>query len=285
MTPAGARPTTASANLRAVEAHNRRRTLVLLAVVLVGAVVVGGTVGLVGGSAVAGAFGGLVLAGAGSAVALTRVVPVLVALTGARRADAGRHARLLNLTEGLCLAAGAPQPDVYVVDDGGLNAFTVGLGPGRTALAVTEGLVEGLGRIELEAVVARQLALVRSGETRRATVALALVGRPAMALLRLLPHALRESLARGLRRVLCSTQDPEADLAGVRLTRYPPGLIEALGKVAGAAAVRSAPTWSSPLWFAEPAPGMPGPGGIPSDLPPLQCHRPIDERIEALKEL
>src|SRR5687768_18201191 len=56
---------------------------------------------------------------------------------------------------GLCIAAGIPKPAVYVIPEQAPNAFATGRNPEHASIAVTEGLLEQLNRVELEGVIAR----------------------------------------------------------------------------------------------------------------------------------
>jgi Zn-dependent protease with chaperone function len=61
----------------------------------------------------------------------------------------------------------------------------------------------------------------------------------------------------------------------VRLTRYPPGLAAALEHLgADAGAVRAGSSATAHLWLEPPVSG-----------PTLAVHPPLEERIEALREL
>src|SRR4029453_4792558 len=95
------------------------------------------------------------------------------------------------------------------------NAFSVGRDPSRAALVVTRGLLTRLNRVELEGVLAHELNHIWSWGARLATLGVALGRVPG--LLRLRPPPGREF---------------DADEGGARLTRYPPGLVSALRKLA-----------------------------------------------------
>lgn len=189
---------------------------------------------------------------------------VLVALGGkdvdvATPADAG-EARLVNLVEGLCVWTGVRPPLLRVVQAAGLNAAVAGSGPDRAVLAVTSSLLAELTRVELEAVLAAELMLLRRGEALPGTLAAAV------------PWARVTSwLRRG--------GEAAADHAAVSLTRYPPGLIAALEKLdAKGTEVPGLPGRLAHLWFADPLPPS-GPAGASRGRLPLQ------ERLEALREL
>ncbi|MEZ5141989.1 MAG: M48 family metalloprotease [Acidimicrobiales bacterium] len=180
--------------------------------------------------------------------------PLALRVTGASPADETTHARLHNLTEGLCVATGLPKPALYVVDDPGANAFAVGRDPAHAAVVVTTGLLDVLGRIELEGLLAQELTHIRSGDTVVGTLVVALP------FLGGLLDAHREQLA---------------DLAAVEVTRYPPGLAAALEKLRDhGTALRTSSFAVAHLWVAPPD-GSPPPAGVPA----------LDERIAALHEL
>jgi heat shock protein HtpX len=204
------------------------------------------------------AVGALVGAVVATSVLARGVAGITASIGAVRLADA---ARLENLVDGLCVTNGIAHPQLYVVEHPGRNACAVGISPNHAHLVVTRGALDDLGRIELEAIVARELALIKSGYAALASV-VAVIARfwPAMAS-RLLPERV----------------DVIADLEGVSFTRYPPGLLEALDKVRQEPSVPSAPRWTRHLWIddpVEPAPGRTGP-----------FHSPIDERIATLREL
>ncbi|MHB1533946.1 MAG: M48 family metalloprotease [Acidimicrobiales bacterium] len=232
-----------------------RRTAQVVALVALPPGLVVGLVALVLGGVVAA-----VVAGAGVAVLIGvwarfagewRVRGAI----GGRPAHPLRHARLLNLVDGLATTAGIGVPEIRVVDAPGLNALVAGLRPRSALLAVTSGLLEKLTRIELEAVVAEELVQIRWRETLPATVLAATWGI-------------------GRRWALPAERDATADQLAASLTRYPPGLEAALERLAAeGTAVAGTPAWMAHLWLASPDPARPG-GRI--SLP---------ERIAAVREL
>jgi heat shock protein HtpX len=181
----------------------------------------------------------------------------VLARVGGRDADPKRDARLCNLVEGLSISAGVRQPRLMVIDSPGLNALAAGSKPSRAVLGVTTGLLSELDRVELEGVLAEELAQIRRNETVPATVLVATFG-----------------FGRGT--AVPADRDARADQAAVALTRYPPGLAAALEKIeAKGAVVDSQPSYMAHLWLADPR------SGVPADRGRL----PLRERIEALREL
>lgn len=220
------------------------------------AVVVGLVLGLVAG-AVAGVIALVVLAGALASWARFGADRLVVGRLGARDADPTADARLCNLVEGLSTAAGVRHPRLMVVDSPGLNAMAAGTGPSSAILAVTSGLLTELDRIELEAVLAEELWLIRHNETYPATILVATLG-------------LGRSAA------IPADRDTAADQGAVGLTRYPPALASALEKIESkGSVVAGQPAGMAHLWLTDPRPGAPASRG----------RLPLTERIEALREL
>jgi heat shock protein HtpX len=188
--------------------------------------------------------------------------------------EAAEAARLVDVAEGLFSVFGMPTVEIRVLDDPAANAVSVGRSPDRGVVLVTSGLLGILDRIELEAVLAHELAHLKRGDTVSGAIAV-LAFDP---LGRYLPV-----FARVANKVAGVDREPLADLAGVSMTRYPPGLISALEKIQSAPARR--PTClprgvaesTSRLWLA------------PFDTVAGQADRSrsldMSERIDMLREL
>jgi heat shock protein HtpX len=189
---------------------------------------------------------------------------LVLGLSHARPVAPDEEPRYHNLVEGLCVSAGLPKPELYVVDDEAANSFATGRNPGHGAIAVTTGLLQRLSRLELEGVLAHELAHIRSNDTLVTSLGTVLVALPLMPARGLAGHLLATLVGRGRER--------DADMSGVRLTRYPPGLAAALEKVRrdGADGV-SVSRATAHLWIASP---LDADGG-----------GRLDERIKALREM
>ena len=168
---------------------------------------------------VAAAVVALVLAGA----AYLYADRLVLRLSHARPVSPDEEPRYHNLIEGLCVSAGLPKPELYVVDDAAANSFATGRSPAHAAIVVTTGLLEKLSRMELEGVLAHELAHVRSNDILVTGLGTVLVALPLMPAGGLATRLLSALVGRG--------RESDADVAGVRLTRYPPGLAAALEKV------------------------------------------------------
>ena len=174
-------------------------------------------------------------------------VRIVLERVGAEPAGDAEFARYHNLVESLSASGGVPKPALYVRRDEQPNAMTVGRSARDAALVVTTGLLERLGRVELEGVLARELSHLRQDGLAKATFAA------------VVPVASVRSRLVGERR------EELADLAGVALTRYPPGLLGAL-EVVRTASPSAAPASTAHLWLA-PSPDT------------------LEERIATLREL
>ncbi len=279
-------------------ADNRRRAILLVSATAAAVGLVAGLIALVVAGPVAGTVFGVLVAVAVACLAWWGSAPLALRLLGATPADPTTHARLFNLVEGLGANAGVPQPDLFVVADSALNALTMGRSPHHAALIVTSGLLDQLSRIELEAVLAHEISHIRSDDILSATVAVGLfglLGGPARAATGTGARALFASLlvpvsalaGLGLQLSIDAHREEVADISGVHLTRYPPALVSALEKMQGAGSLVAAGGGSpatAHLWLGE---ALPPPTSTRfawlSRL--YDTHPPLDERIEALREL
>ncbi|MFP5319314.1 MAG: M48 family metalloprotease [Acidimicrobiia bacterium] len=296
---------------------NKRRSGVLIAafVVLVGAVV--WAVNLLLGNGVPGLLIALAVAGGSAFLAYWKSDAVALAMSHARPADPEQYARYHNLVEGLCIAAGLPKPRLYVIEDEAPNAFATGRNPRNAAVAVTTGLLAKLNRIELEGVLAHELSHVKNYDLLVSTLAVTMVGVVAllsdfalrflwwggprhrddrsgggagpaavlavvgMALLVLTPVA-----ARLMQFAVSRRRESLADVSGVALTRYPPGLIAALEKLRDdTTVVHSSSRATAHLWIESPLARTPEEGRLARLNRLFDTHPPLEERIQALKEL
>ena len=245
-------------------ATNERRAIVLIAMVTVPLAVILAGIGVAAGAVLVGVVIGVGLALVWSTAAWWAGPALVLRAIQPRPADPDEHARLHNLVAGLAGSAGVPAPKLYVLDADAPNALAMGVHPRRSSLVVTSGLLEQLDRIELEGVVARELVRIRRHDTTPGTVAVPLL---------LVLQGVRPLAAYIASTAVGSGHVLAADLGAVALTRYPPGLAGALAKIRVDGPVTASRT-TAHLWFDPPL------GGAGHDV-----HPPLDERIEALREL
>ena len=240
---------------------------------------------------------------------------IALKVSRARPADGDEYRRLHNLVEGLCIAGGIPKPGVYVIDDDAPNAFATGRNPQHAAIAVTTGLLAKMNRVELEGVVAHELSHIRHYDIAVSTIAVTLVGAIALmsdlALRTLWWNGGRSSrsndrnghnnplaivgfaliivapvIAKLLQAAISRQRESLADAGACELTRYPPGLISALEKLQDDTTVtHSASTATAHMWIEQPMSGVGDDGRLGSVHKLFNTHPPLEERIQALKEL
>lgn len=242
---------------------------------------------------------------------------VALAMSHAKLADPVEYARLHNLVEGLCIAAGLPKPRVYVISDPAPNAFATGRNPRHAAIAVTTGLLEKMNRVELEGVLAHELSHVKNYDILVSTLAVTLVGvivvmadfslrfmwwggprsrdrqreggggpQAIIALLGIALLLLAPLAARLMQFAVSRRREALADVSGVAMTRYPPGLIAALEKLKDdTTVVESSSRATAHLWIESPLARTKEEGRLSRLNRLFETHPPLEERIQALKEL
>ncbi len=199
-------------------AANRRRAAVLSAVDgLVAGIVLGVVLGLVVG-AVIGAVVGVVVLVLGTALVRRSADRAAVAMLGAVPLGDGEDPGLENLVEGLCATFGLRVPALMVVDDDVPNACALGRDPSHAVVVVTSGLLDRLDLIEMEGVVAHELAHVKRHDTT--------VSGAALAALR--PWGWLGASERWLHAAVGPGREYRADQVAAATVRYPPGLRDAL---------------------------------------------------------
>lgn len=297
-------------------ASNRRRTWLLIAgaVILLGAV--GYALGLIWQSGPAGLVIALIVAIALSIGSYAYGDRVVLASTRARPVTPDEQPRLHNIVEGLSIAAGIPKPRVYVVPEVAPNAFATGRNPDHASIAVTDGLLKTMSRVELEGVVGHELAHVvdrdilvgtvvatlagavillsefftrswwwggfrgRRGGDRGGGGAEAIIFAVGIVLLILAPI-----FAQIIRFSVSRQREYLADAQGALLTRYPPGLASALRKIGAASGIpmHSANNATAHLWLNQPSRVEGERMGSLERL--FSTHPPIEERIRRLEEM
>jgi len=296
-------------------ASNRRRTWLLVAGALVLLGAVGYVLGMLYASGPAGLVVALVIAGLMSIGSYRYGDRMVLASVRAREVTAEDEPRLHNIAEGLSIAAGTPKPRVYVIPERAPNAFATGRDPEHASIAVTQGLLESMNRVELEGVVGHELAHVVDRDILLGTVLATLVGAVvliseffmrtwwwgggrrrgsdsgggagsavffAIGLVLLIIAPIAGSL---IRLAVSRQREYLADAQGALLTRYPPGLASALRKIQQSAGIpmRSANNATAHLWLNQPS-RIEGEGmGSMEKL--FQTHPPIEERIRRLEEM
>jgi heat shock protein HtpX len=297
--------------------RNKVRSVLLILAVLV----LAGGIGYLFGYFFGGGLFGLVLA-LGIAVVMSFASyrygdRIVLRVSRARPAGEQEYPKLHNLVEGLAIAGGIPKPDLYVIPEQAPNAFATGRNPEHASVAVTQGLLDMMNRVELEGVLAHELSHVKNRDMLVNTLAATLVGvvvllagwmrwgmfwggmgrgrdrggggggNPAaivFLILAVVAIVLAPLAAQLIRLAVSRRREFLADADGALLSRYPPGLASALRKIGAASnTMRVANNATAHLWFSQPSRAV---GEGHSRIERLfSTHPPIDERIRILEEM
>jgi heat shock protein HtpX len=298
-------------------ASNKRKTFVLLFVSFLLLIAVGYLIGYIYGTPWVGlaiAVGIALLLQIGAYFSGDKIV---LASARARAVTPEDEPRLHNIVEGLAIAAGVPKPAVYVVPEQSPNAFATGRDPEHSSVAVTQGLLDTMNRVELEGVLGHEMSHVVDRDILYGTIVATVIGAVVLlsefflrswwwggfggrrsdqgngngGVVELVVFAvgfalliLAPLLGQLIRLAVSRNREYLADAQGAMLTRYPPGLISALKKIQDAPhAMRSANNATAHLWFDQPSRVQGPQTGRMEKL--FSTHPPIEERIRRLEEM
>ncbi len=183
---------------------------------------------------------------------------IVLKATNARLADEREHIYLMNVVEGLSIAAGIPKPRVYVIESDEMNAFATGKDPEHASVAVTTAMLKNLNRSELEGVIGHEISHIKNYDIRFTTLVAVLVGLVAiisdmllrswrygryrgegkkkekmgyLVLIGFLLAVFAPIVVRLVQAAISREREFLADASSVQLTRYPEGLASALEKI------------------------------------------------------
>jgi heat shock protein HtpX len=297
-------------------ARNKRRTVLLV----IGALVFAGGLGflfsyLIVNNGFAGLVIALIVVGIGAASSYFAGDKLVLRASRARPVTQEEEPRLHNIVEGLALAAGLPKPAIFVVPEKAPNAFATGRDPEHASIAVTQGLMDTMNRVELEGVIGHEMSHVKDRDILLGTVVAALVGAvvllsefmlrwlwwgggrggdrddnggrggfPALIILGVVLAILAPFFAQVIKLAVSRRREYLADAEGAMLTRYPPGLASALRKIAAdTTPMRVANNATAHLWLNQPS-RIPGESAHWWESL-FSTHPPIRDRIRILEEM
>jgi heat shock protein HtpX len=298
-------------------ASNRRKTILVVFIALVFTAAVGALFGyVIGGGSLAASLTalviGLLIAGIGAWWSYRYGDRLVLRSSRARPVTPQEEPRLHNIVEGLAIAGGIPKPAVYVVPEKAPNAFATGRDPEHSSVAVTQGLLDTMNRVELEGVIGHEMAHVKDRDILLGTIVATLIGSVVLlsefllrwfwwggrrssdeggaagfaifAAIGLVVAILTPIIAQVIKMAMSRQREYQADAEGVMLTRYPPGLVSALQKIAGdPTPLRFANNATAHLWLNQPS-RIHGEGyHWWENL--FSTHPPIQERIRRLEEM
>lgn len=218
--------------------------------------------------------------------------------------DTRENKIIYNLVENTALAAGLPCPKVFVINDDSLNAFATGRDPKTASVALTTGIIKKLQPLELQGVIAHEMAHIGNRDIRLNMMLISgvsIFGFLAEILFRMgsssahgenkshLPIVLFAAgitcflfntiIAPLLEMAVSRTREYAADATGALITRHPEALASALEKITQDARVESLDSSKKMA--------------VACIHTPLACeavslfetHPPVEERIRRLRQM
>ena len=206
-----------------------------------------------------------------------------------------------------------PKPRCYIIDDSAPNAFASGRNPKNAIVVVTTGLLDKLNRVELEGVIAHEMAHIKNYDILVQTLAVVMVGVIALlsdwilrsffwgrrgrsrsssrdrggdigsiiAIVGVVLAIFSPFIAQLLRFSVSRKREFLADANGALLTRYPPGLASALKKLdADREPLEVANKATAHLYIVNPLKDLKG-----KTNKMFSTHPPIEERITSLENM
>ena len=77
-----------------------------------------------------------------------------------------KYRAIFQRVENVALAAGIPTPRIYIIETDALNAFATGRTPNDASIALTRGLINKLDNLELDGVIAHEMAHIGNRDIR-----------------------------------------------------------------------------------------------------------------------
>lgn len=224
------------------------RTAILMAGMTALFLGIGTLLGGTGGALVA-----LVIALATNAFTWWNSDRLVLRMHNARPAEGSAGQALARMVHEMADKAGMPRPAVYIIENDQPNAFATGRNPANAAVAATTGLLRHLGRDEIAAVMAHELAHIRNHDTTIMTITATFAGaismlanfalffgrgrNNGMGLIGTIALMVLAPIAAGLVQMAISrSREYEADRVGATICGNPLWLASALEKISGLAA-------------------------------------------------
>ncbi len=232
---------------------------------------------------------------------------IVLSISNAKLVKKDDEPELYRMVENLSITAGLPMPKLFIMEEMQPNAFATGRDPEHGVIVVTRGLINRLEKIELEAVIAHELAHIGNRDILLSTMVVVLVGmvvimtdfffryafwggggrdggsRIPMIVIALALAILAPLLAQMMRMAISRKREYLADATGSLLTRYPEGLASALEKIAtDPNPMRKANDATAHLFIVSPFRGKEKNSWLHKLF---ATHPPIEERVARLRGL
>lgn len=225
-------------------------------------------------------------------------------------ADNPENKEIFRAVENVAIAAGLPCPKVYIIDDDSMNAFATGRSPKDASVALTKGIIKKLNRLELEGVIAHEMAHIGNRDIRLDMLLITGVGVTVFAADMILRTAVYGGsftnnednknnsgaillmvwlafmvfnilITPLLRMAISRNREYAADATGAKITRNPKALASALRKITTDSRVECLDKVKSMAAVCIAYPG--GPREFISSL--MATHPPVEERIKRLESM
>lgn len=235
---------------------------------------------------------------------------MMLSYAGAReiKPDEKEYREIFRSVENVSLAAGLPTPRVYIVEDDSLNAFATGRSPKDASVALTRGIIKKLDKLELEGVIAHEMAHIGNRDIRLDMLLVTGIGVTVFAadvILRAALHGGNRSsddknnsgavllmvwlafmvfnfiITPLLRMAISRKREYAADATGAQITRNPKALASALRKISVDSRVECLDKVKSmsAVCIANPS----GPKEFVGEL--FATHPPVADRIKRLESM
>lgn len=231
---------------------------------------------------------------------------IVLSVNKARPATEEEFSKLNNILDSLMISSGLKfRPKLYVVEDNQPNAFATGRNPEHSVICVTTALLDRLDYYELEGVLAHELSHIANYDIRLSAVITVMVGLIVMLsdmftrhyfyrgrrdndregngnailmILGLICLIVSPIFTKLLQLAVSRRREYLADATAVQFTRNPDGLISALEKISSDPhELNTASNATAHMYISNPFRKK------TSNL--LSTHPPIEERIEALRNI
>ncbi len=219
-----------------------------------------------------------------------------------------KNREIFRAVENVAIAAGLPRPRVYIIDDDSMNAFATGRSPRDASVALTRGLIKKLDNLELQGVIAHEMAHIGNRDIRLDMLLITGVGVTVFAADMILRMAIFSGGGRDdnknngaaillmvwlafmvfnwiitpiLRMAISRNREYAADATGAQITHNPMALANALRKITTDSRIECLDKVKSMAAVCIANPG--GPREFISSL--MATHPPVEKRIERLESM
>ena len=184
---------------------------------------------------------------------------IALASVRAKPASQTEHRGFYHAAESMSIASGLPMPSLYVMESEEINAFASGRNPQNAVICFTTGALKKLNKQELEGVVAHEMAHIANYDIKFMTLTAVLIGMVSIIAQLFLRNLWFSNVGEGrdgrmqiflivlgivfailapiaaqiVSLAISRKREYVADATGVKFTRYPSGLANALKKIKG----------------------------------------------------